>query len=161
MTSLTCHVPPVETKHHQGTQIQFWPDKESNASFMLIVTEIEHHILLEFTRFLAAVFTTEIQFDYNTLAGRIRELAFLNPKVCWEYNDFFAFLSVCSLSKLTCFWYIFNWESILPPISDRKAQVVLMFLWESSDFLFSVIIFTYYGFSLVELTAENHFQKRR
>jgi len=28
-----------------------------------------------------AVFTTAIQFDYNTIAGRIRELAFLNPKV--------------------------------------------------------------------------------
>lgn len=97
MTSLTCHVPLVETKHRQGTQIQFWPDKESNASFMLIVTEIEHHLLLEFTLFLAAVFTTEIQFDYNTLAGRIRELAFLNPKVCWEYNDFFR-LFVCLFS---------------------------------------------------------------
>lgn len=30
---------------------------------------------------LAAVFTTAIQFDYNTIAGRIRELAFLNPNV--------------------------------------------------------------------------------
>lgn len=28
-----------------------------------------------------AVFTTEIQFDYNTIGGRVRELAFLNPKV--------------------------------------------------------------------------------
>lgn len=28
-----------------------------------------------------AVFTTEIEFDYNTIAGRIRELAFLNPEV--------------------------------------------------------------------------------
>ncbi|KAI4386571.1 hypothetical protein MLD38_004493 [Melastoma candidum] len=55
VTSLSCHVPPVEAKGHQGTRIQFWPDKE--------------------------IFTTEIQFDYNTLAGRIRELAFLNPKL--------------------------------------------------------------------------------
>ncbi|KAI3436993.1 DNA gyrase subunit B [Psidium guajava] len=55
ITTLTCHVLPLESKDRQGTRIQFWPDKE--------------------------VFTTEIQFDYNTLAGRIRELAFLNPKL--------------------------------------------------------------------------------
>ncbi|KAI6696922.1 hypothetical protein NL676_017041 [Syzygium grande] len=55
MTTLTCHVLPLESKDRQGTRIQFWPDKE--------------------------VFTTEIQFDYNTLAGRIRELAFLNPNL--------------------------------------------------------------------------------
>ncbi|KAF3791460.1 DNA gyrase subunit [Nymphaea thermarum] len=42
-----------ESSTRQGTQIRFWPDRE--------------------------VFTTEIQFDYNTIAGRIRELAFLNP----------------------------------------------------------------------------------
>ncbi|XP_010055921.2 DNA gyrase subunit B, chloroplastic/mitochondrial [Eucalyptus grandis] len=55
VTTLTCHVLPLESKDRQGTCIQFWPDKE--------------------------VFTTEIQFDYNTIAGRIRELAFLNPKL--------------------------------------------------------------------------------
>lgn len=55
VTTLTCHVLPLESKDRQGTCIQFWPDKE--------------------------VFTTEIQFDYNTVAGRIRELAFLNPKL--------------------------------------------------------------------------------
>lgn len=27
------------------------------------------------------MFTTDIQFEYNTIAGRIRELAFLNPEV--------------------------------------------------------------------------------
>ncbi|XP_031260231.1 DNA gyrase subunit B, chloroplastic/mitochondrial-like isoform X4 [Pistacia vera] len=55
MTTLTCHVLPVDSKDRQGTRIRFWPDKE--------------------------VFSTAIQFDYNTIAGRIRELAFLNPKL--------------------------------------------------------------------------------
>ncbi|XP_060668647.1 DNA gyrase subunit B, chloroplastic/mitochondrial isoform X2 [Ziziphus jujuba] len=53
VTTLTSHALPVELKDQQGTRIRFWPDKE--------------------------VFTTAIQFDYNTIAGRIRELAFLNP----------------------------------------------------------------------------------
>ncbi|CAL9220253.1 unnamed protein product [Arabidopsis halleri] len=55
VTTLTCHVLPPESRGTQGTCIRFWPDKE--------------------------VFTTAIQFDHNTIAGRIRELAFLNPKV--------------------------------------------------------------------------------
>ncbi|KAG5398914.1 hypothetical protein IGI04_020728 [Brassica rapa subsp. trilocularis] len=55
ITTLTCHVLPPESRGTQGTCIRFWPDKE--------------------------VFTTAIQFDHNTIAGRIRELAFLNPKV--------------------------------------------------------------------------------
>ncbi|XP_022743375.1 DNA gyrase subunit B, chloroplastic/mitochondrial-like isoform X2 [Durio zibethinus] len=54
-TTLTCHVLPTESKDRQGTSIRFWPDKK--------------------------IFTTSIEFDYNTLAGRIRELAFLNPKL--------------------------------------------------------------------------------
>ncbi|XP_024019625.1 DNA gyrase subunit B, chloroplastic/mitochondrial [Morus notabilis] len=53
VTTLISHALPVELKDQQGTRIRFWPDKE--------------------------VFTTEIEFDYNTIAGRIRELAFLNP----------------------------------------------------------------------------------
>ncbi|KAF5474265.1 hypothetical protein F2P56_006178 [Juglans regia] len=53
VTTLTAQVLPPELKDHQGTRIRFWPDKQ--------------------------VFTTAIQFDYNTIAGRIRELAFLNP----------------------------------------------------------------------------------
>ncbi|KAM3248434.1 DNA gyrase subunit B, chloroplastic/mitochondrial [Capsicum annuum] len=55
VTTLICQELPVEMKDQQGTAIRFWPDKE--------------------------VFTTEIQFDYNTIAGRIRELAFLNPEL--------------------------------------------------------------------------------
>ncbi|XWS59003.1 hypothetical protein CRYUN_Cryun08bG0083000 [Craigia yunnanensis] len=55
VTTLTCHVLSTESKDCQGTCIQFWPDKK--------------------------IFTTAIEFDYNTLAGRIRELAFLNPKL--------------------------------------------------------------------------------
>ncbi|KAJ4706259.1 DNA gyrase subunit B [Melia azedarach] len=55
VTTLTCHVLPADSKNRQGTCIRFWPDEE--------------------------VFTTAIQFDYNTIAGRIRELAFLNPKL--------------------------------------------------------------------------------
>lgn len=46
---------PLESKGTKGTSIRFWPDKE--------------------------VFTTAIEFDHSTIAGRIRELAFLNPKV--------------------------------------------------------------------------------
>ncbi|OMO85705.1 DNA topoisomerase, type IIA, subunit B [Corchorus olitorius] len=55
LTTLTCHVLSTESKDCQGTRIHFWPDKK--------------------------IFTTAIEFDYNTLAGRIRELAFLNPKL--------------------------------------------------------------------------------
>lgn len=55
VTTLLSQILPPELKDHQGTRIRFWPDKE--------------------------VFTTDIQFDYNTIAGRIRELAFLNPKL--------------------------------------------------------------------------------
>ncbi|KAL4607473.1 hypothetical protein ACB092_09G176900 [Castanea dentata] len=55
VTTLLSQILPPELKDHQGTRIRFWPDKE--------------------------VFTTAIQFDYNTIAGRIRELAFLNPKL--------------------------------------------------------------------------------
>ncbi|XP_034224081.1 DNA gyrase subunit B, chloroplastic/mitochondrial isoform X3 [Prunus dulcis] len=55
VTTLSCHVLPIESQDRQGTRIRFWPDKE--------------------------VFTTAIQFDYNTIAGLIRELAFLNPNL--------------------------------------------------------------------------------
>ncbi|KAI7990199.1 hypothetical protein LOK49_LG12G02516 [Camellia lanceoleosa] len=55
VTTLICHELPDESKDRQGTHIKFWPDKE--------------------------VFTTAIQFDYPTIAGRIRELAFLNPEL--------------------------------------------------------------------------------
>ncbi|XP_034894089.1 DNA gyrase subunit B, chloroplastic/mitochondrial [Populus alba] len=55
VTTLTCLELPVESKERKGTHIRFWPDKE--------------------------VFTTEIQFDYHTIGGRVRELAFLNPKL--------------------------------------------------------------------------------
>ncbi|KAF5747933.1 DNA gyrase subunit B chloroplastic/mitochondrial-like [Tripterygium wilfordii] len=55
VTTLMYNVLPAESKDQKGTSIKFWPDKE--------------------------VFTTEIQFDYNTISGRIRELAFLNPKL--------------------------------------------------------------------------------
>ncbi|XP_057769527.1 DNA gyrase subunit B, chloroplastic/mitochondrial-like [Salvia miltiorrhiza] len=38
----------------------------------------KHHLTsLSFT----TIFTTEIEFDYNTISSRIRELAFLNPEV--------------------------------------------------------------------------------
>ncbi|CAH9077689.1 unnamed protein product [Cuscuta europaea] len=54
-TSLICHELSAGQRDRRGTSIRFWPDKE--------------------------VFTTEIEFDYNILAGRIRELAFLNPEL--------------------------------------------------------------------------------
>lgn len=54
-TKLVSRQLPADMKDHQGTRIHFWPDKE--------------------------VFTTEIEFDYNTISSRIRELAFLNPEV--------------------------------------------------------------------------------
>ncbi|KAM0947915.1 putative DNA topoisomerase (ATP-hydrolyzing) [Dioscorea sansibarensis] len=55
VTALTCQLLPPELSSRQGTRIQFWPDKD--------------------------VFTTSISFDFNTIAGRIRELAFLNPEL--------------------------------------------------------------------------------
>ncbi|CAL5331414.1 unnamed protein product [Camellia sinensis] len=59
VTTLICHELPDESKDRQGTHIKFWPDKK--------------------------VFTAAIQFDYPTIAGRIRELAFLNPEVEAQY----------------------------------------------------------------------------
>ncbi|XP_066306104.1 DNA gyrase subunit B, chloroplastic/mitochondrial-like [Miscanthus floridulus] len=44
-----------ETSPRQGTSIRFWPDKD--------------------------IFTTTIDFDFNTISSRIRELAFLNPEL--------------------------------------------------------------------------------
>ncbi|XP_043721550.1 DNA gyrase subunit B, chloroplastic/mitochondrial-like [Telopea speciosissima] len=55
VTALKSHVLPGESSDRRGTSIIFWPDRE--------------------------VFTSVIQFDYNTIAGRIRELAFLNPEL--------------------------------------------------------------------------------
>ncbi|CAN0910217.1 DNA gyrase subunit B, chloroplastic/mitochondrial [Linum grandiflorum] len=55
VTSLIGRSLPVESNDRKGTMIRFWPDKE--------------------------VFTTEIEFDHNTISGRVRELAFLNPKL--------------------------------------------------------------------------------
>ncbi|XP_010271775.1 PREDICTED: DNA gyrase subunit B, chloroplastic/mitochondrial-like [Nelumbo nucifera] len=55
VTTLTSQVLQGDLSDRRGTRIKFWPDKE--------------------------VFTTEIQFDYSTIAGRIRELAFLNPEL--------------------------------------------------------------------------------
>lgn len=55
LTKLISRELPADSKDLQGTRIHFWPDKE--------------------------VFTTTIEFDCNTISGRIRELAFLNPEV--------------------------------------------------------------------------------
>ncbi|KAK1293559.1 hypothetical protein QJS10_CPB17g01668 [Acorus calamus] len=55
MTTLTCQIFPPGSSTRQGTCIRFWPDRE--------------------------VFTTTISFDHNTISGRIRELAFLNPEL--------------------------------------------------------------------------------
>ncbi|KAK6149054.1 hypothetical protein DH2020_016579 [Rehmannia glutinosa] len=55
VTKLVSRELPADMRDRQGTRIHFWPDKE--------------------------VFTTAIDFDYNTISGRIRELAFLNPEV--------------------------------------------------------------------------------
>lgn len=96
VTTLLSQILPPELKDHQGTRIRFWPDKEGllwpskpHIHFMvfglwiiplytLIVMVISVYDLFDSGH---AVFTTTIQFDYNTIAGRIRELAFLNPKV--------------------------------------------------------------------------------
>ncbi|CAL5419680.1 unnamed protein product [Camellia sinensis] len=61
LSTLMCHERPDESKDRRGTHIKFWPDKTSLDSQTL--------------------FTTAIQFDYSTIAGRIRELAFLNPEM--------------------------------------------------------------------------------
>ncbi|XP_021745927.1 DNA gyrase subunit B, chloroplastic/mitochondrial-like [Chenopodium quinoa] len=60
VTNLSCHVLPPDSEDRNGTSVRFWPDKE--------------------------VFTTEIEFDYDTIAGRIRELAFLNPKLTIAFS---------------------------------------------------------------------------
>ncbi|KAK6149043.1 hypothetical protein DH2020_016568 [Rehmannia glutinosa] len=51
VTKLASRELPADMRDRQGTRIHFWPDKEA------------------------------IDFDYNTISGRIRELAFLNPEV--------------------------------------------------------------------------------
>ncbi|KAF9595034.1 hypothetical protein IFM89_036052 [Coptis chinensis] len=63
VTALTCHILPAELSAAWGTKIRFWPDTE--------------------------VFTTSVEFDHTTVAGRIRELAFLNPEEAelWENDE--------------------------------------------------------------------------
>ncbi|KAF2949566.1 hypothetical protein DAI22_01g120200 [Oryza sativa Japonica Group] len=55
ITMLTSRTLSDESSSRQGTRIRFWPDKH--------------------------IFTTTMDFDFNTIAGRIRELAFLNPEL--------------------------------------------------------------------------------
>ncbi|WVZ71665.1 hypothetical protein U9M48_020228 [Paspalum notatum var. saurae] len=55
MTTLSSIMLTGETSSRQGTRIRFWPDKD--------------------------IFTTTIDFDFNTISSRIRELAFLNPEL--------------------------------------------------------------------------------
>ncbi|EPS68242.1 hypothetical protein M569_06525, partial [Genlisea aurea] len=58
VTKLVSRKLPADMEDLRGTCIHFWPDKEGKSFF-----------------------TSEIEYDYNTIAGRVRELAFLNPKV--------------------------------------------------------------------------------
>ncbi|KAF0897895.1 hypothetical protein E2562_001607 [Oryza meyeriana var. granulata] len=55
ITTLISRTLSDESTSRQGTCIRFWPDKH--------------------------IFTTTIDFDLNTISGRIRELAFLNPEL--------------------------------------------------------------------------------
>lgn len=55
VTNQRSHLLSGELSARHGTCIRFWPDGE--------------------------IFTTTIEFDFNTIAGRIRELAFLNPEL--------------------------------------------------------------------------------
>lgn len=55
LTTLTSITLPGESRSRQGTHIRFWPDKD--------------------------IFTTTVDFDFNTISSRIRELAFLNPEL--------------------------------------------------------------------------------
>ncbi|KAK3159921.1 hypothetical protein QOZ80_1BG0052780 [Eleusine coracana subsp. coracana] len=55
MTVLSTITLPPESSSRQGTRIKFWPDKD--------------------------IFTSTINFDFNTISSRIRELAFLNPEL--------------------------------------------------------------------------------
>jgi len=85
VTILKCLVLPDEKKDFRGTRVRFWPDKEGSYYLIMpffsrlcfLTANLTHAVLFP----KHAVFTTAIQFDYNTIAGRIRELAFLNPKV--------------------------------------------------------------------------------
>ncbi|KAL0744018.1 hypothetical protein Bca4012_085531 [Brassica carinata] len=105
ITTLTCHVLPPESRGTQGTCIRFWPDKE--------------------------VFTTAIQFDHNTIAGRIRELAFLNPKK--PLHDVLGFRKEINgttvdvaLQWLTGFMvYSVNWTSFDVLCSDAYSDTML------------------------------------
>ncbi|CAM6092289.1 unnamed protein product [Calypogeia fissa] len=55
VTQLISRPLPVELKSRSGTRVIFKPDKE--------------------------IFTTSVEFDYNTISGRLRELGFLNSEV--------------------------------------------------------------------------------
>lgn len=84
VTTLTCRVLSTESKDRQGTSIQFWPDKQSMAGLWVPLYFWLSDFMIYFLVYCLTkppVFTTAIEFDYNTVAGRIRELAFLNPKV--------------------------------------------------------------------------------
>ncbi|KAH7373687.1 hypothetical protein KP509_17G068700 [Ceratopteris richardii] len=55
LNELSMNKLPSDESSRTGTRVRFWPDKE--------------------------VFVSTTVFDYQTIAGRVRELAFLNPKV--------------------------------------------------------------------------------
>ena len=77
-----------------GTRVKFWPDKEGLSVFFL---KIEYkdvgwannisNFIIRSTLFCLilcipfAVFVSTTAFDYQVIAGRVRELAFLNPEV--------------------------------------------------------------------------------
>ncbi|CAK7340241.1 unnamed protein product [Dovyalis caffra] len=77
VTTLVFSELPVESKDHKGTRIRFWPDKEGTFRG---VSGVQQYFVPHYPA-LNVIFTTEIQFDYNTIVGRVRELAFLNPKL--------------------------------------------------------------------------------
>ncbi|WOL01842.1 DNA gyrase subunit B, chloroplastic/mitochondrial-like [Canna indica] len=100
VTALTCY---PQSSNRKGTRIRFWPDKE--------------------------VFTTSITFDFDTIASRIRELAFLNPELTITlkkeeadsmelYNEYFYAGGLTEYVK----WLNTNKEPIHDTVAFRKEK---------------------------------------
>ncbi|KOM38727.1 hypothetical protein LR48_Vigan03g210900 [Vigna angularis] len=108
VTILKCLVLPDERKDNRGTRVRFWPDKE--------------------------VFTTAIEFDYSTIAGRIRELAFLNPK---KHVSLFQFVPFNGRTNLLCnifelmFSVVVKWLLTSDPPFQKALHDVLSFRKET------------------------------
>lgn len=90
---------PGDQKGRTGTRVKFLPDKQGQSLVAVwTVSRPTSRIYHDFTFCLLpprpkcwivlcfVVFTSTTEFDYSTISGRVRELAFLNPQVIIHWS---------------------------------------------------------------------------